>query len=287
MLTQLNVILKALRPLHWPHFAGGRLRGAFGRALRQASCITLAEDCQGCKLRSSCAYGQVFDPAKANKVLHPSFQDGIPAYVMQPPALGAQDMQPGDERQFSLLLLPPAAAHLSLLQHILREVVEKHLFNPGDCTLHDIEVQAVGVPLQRLVKHQIALQWLSPLRLQNQGQPMTRGQQLDPRTLVQAAWRRQLQYRQLSGQTATAVEPLLQAADQCLLDTRQLQWHAISRYSTRKNLYLPLDGLLGTAILTGPAAALQNLLPLLEMGELLHIGKATVFGLGRFQIRVD
>lgn len=287
MLTQLNVTLKALRPLHWPHFAGSRLRGAFGRALRQASCITQAENCQGCPMRSSCAYGQVFDPATANTVLHPSFQDGIPAYVLQPPALGAQDMQPGDERQFSLRLLPPAMAHQRLLLHILREAIEKHLFSPGDCTLQNIEIQTISMAPQRAVSYRMALQWLTPLRLQHQGKPLTQGQQLDPRTLVQAAWRRQLQWQQLSGQSATAVEPLLQAADQCKLDTQQMQWHAISRFSNSQHQYLPLDGLLGSAVLTGPTAALQTLLPLLAIAELLHIGKATVFGLGRFQMRVD
>jgi CRISPR/Cas system endoribonuclease Cas6 (RAMP superfamily) len=113
------------------------------------------------------------------------------------------------------------------------------------------------------------------------------GRQLDALVLVRAVLRRQLQWNQLSGQAAQPAEPFLQAAMHCVLDAGQLQWHEISRYSNTQSQKLPLDGLIGTALLTGPAGALQTLQPLLQLGELLHIGKATVFGLGCYQMRVN
>ncbi len=287
MLIQYKVTLKALRPLHWPHFAGGRVRGAFGRALRQAACITLAADCRGCPLRNTCAYGQVFDPAAPTQALHPSFRDGIAAYVIQPPALGAHTMQPGDKCEFLLRLLPPATAHQSLLKLTLKAAVETHLFSPGDCALESLEIQSISLAEQAPASQRIALQWHTPLRLQQQGKPLNEGRQLDALVLVRAVLRRQLQWNQLSGQAAQPAEPFLQAATQCVLDARQLQWHEISRYSNTQSQKLPLDGLIGSAVLTGPAGALQTLQPLLQLGELLHIGKATVFGLGHYQMRVD
>ncbi len=73
-------------------------------------------------------------------------------------------------------------------------------------------------------------------------------------------------------------------ANACTLDTRNLQWHDIQRHSGTQNQKLPLGGLIGSATLSGPDAALQTLLPLLQMGEQLHIGKETVMGLGRYQL---
>jgi len=45
-----------------------------------------------------------------------------------------------------------------------------------------------------------------------------------------------------------------------------------------------LGGLIGAATLSGPTAAMQTLLPLLQLGERLHIGKETVMRLGRYQL---
>jgi CRISPR/Cas system endoribonuclease Cas6 (RAMP superfamily) len=76
----------------------------------------------------------------------------------------------------------------------------------------------------------------------------------------------------------------MRCAQACTLDTRLLQWHDIQRHSGTQNQKLPLGGLIGTATLSGPTAAMQTLLPLLQLGERLHIGKETAMGLGRYQL---
>ena len=180
-----------------------------------------------------------------------------------------------------------ANAHQSLLKLTLKAAVETHLFSPGDCALQGLEIQSISLAEQAPASQRISLQWLTPLRLQQQGRLLTNGKQFDASILVRAALRRQLQWNQLSGQATQPAEPFLQAAMQCVLDAGQLQWHEISRYSNTQSQKLPLGGLIGTALLTGPAGALQTLQPLLQIGELLHIGKATVFGLGCYQMRVN
>jgi hypothetical protein len=126
------------------------------------------------------------------------------------------------------------------------------------------------------------------LRLQHQGKPVFKPQQLDATTLVRALLRRQMQWHQITRQTPTEPAPTgqdpLPCAAACNLDTRNLQWHDIQRFSGTQNQKLPLGGLIGSATLRGPNAAMQALLPLLQLGEQLHIGKETVMGLGRFQL---
>jgi hypothetical protein len=131
---------------------------------------------------------------------------------------------------------------------------------------------------------QITLRWLTPLRLQKQGKPIFKPQLLDATTLVRALVRRHLQWSQLSAQAPADTEPQIQSMGHCKLDTRNLHWHDIARYSGTQQGKLPLGGLMGSATLHGPAQALATLLPLLQRGEQLHVGKETVMGLGRYQL---
>jgi hypothetical protein len=300
-LTRLDITLQATQPVAWPHFAGSTLRGAFGRALRAAACTTGQPQCHGCALRAHCAYGTIFDPAPPAQPLHPSFQDGLPRYLVQPPPLGACQLSPGQTQTFGLLLLPGTQTHHSLVQHILRATIEKHLFQPGLFKLSHTQTHhitpatatatapAPAHPASQKTTNpqgQITLRWHTPLRLQQQGKPLFKPQQLDATTLVRALQRRHLQWQQLTQNpdTTTATADQTQAAAQCSLDTRNLHWHDIQRHSTTQNQKLPLGGLMGSAHLRGPVPALQQLQTLLQLGEHIHIGKETIMGLGRYQL---
>lgn len=308
-ITRITTTIEATQSVAWPHFAGSTLRGAFGRAFRKAACITGQDKCGGCPLRNSCAYGVVFDPAAPAQPLHPSFRDGMPRYIVQPPALGACQLPSGQTQNFNLLLLPGTQAHHGLVVHILRTAVEKELFQPGLFKLLDTQVSQDAVPQSSTLPHMpgsdntapananpakthITLRWLTPLRLQQQGRPVFKPQQLDAQGLVRALLRRQMQWQQMTDQKPQVPTPNstpeqqdpLQCAQTCTLDTRLLQWHDIQRHSGTQNQKLPLGGLIGAATLSGPTAAMQTLLPLLQLGELLHIGKETVMGLGRYRL---
>ena len=289
-ITQLCTTIEATRAVAWPHFSGSRIRGAFGRALRQAACITGQPQCGGCAVRTQCAYGVVFDPAAPTQPLHPSFQNGLPAYLIQVPALGARRLRAGDTARFSMQLLANAQPHQRLVAHVLRDAVNQHLFQPGDRTVQNIECRELPMPPLATeaagpALNSIQLQWLTPMRLQHQGKPLFRPLDLSATALTNAAWRRYLQWCQLSGQTPNAAQAPLDAARHCTLDTQAMQWHDISRYSNTQQQHLPLGGLLGHAVLSGPDHALQTLLPLLRLGEQLHLGKETAFGLGQYQMR--
>lgn len=291
MLTDFHIAVQAQRPIQWPHFAGGRIRGAWGRALRQAACITGKPTCEGCSVRTRCAYGAVFDPAAPQQPLHPSFQNGIPAYIVQPPALGARQLRVGESVRFTLRLLPGAQRHHQLIEHVLQNAVNQHLFDPGDFTVqslerHDLMIDDILTDPPQLTTSGIPIRWLTPLRLQRQGKPLFRPQDLDATTLTGAAWRRYLQWVQLTGQPTIATPMPFDAARLCRLDTGRMEWHDVSRYSNTQHRHLPLGGLLGDAILTGPDDALRALWPIFRFGELLHLGKETVFGLGRYQLQI-
>lgn len=312
-LLTLPFTLRARRPVHWPHFAGSALRGTLGITLRQLTCATGQSHCQGCPLRARCGYGVVFDPTPPASPLHPSFNNGLPAYLFEPPALGARELRAGDTVQAALHLLPPAHPHLGLVQSALSRAAER-LLQPASFDLHahpsethtlsplpplpppasqDIPCAppAAGTPQSQPALpgpaspvSTVTLHWLTPLRLQQSGRPVSDPRQLTARHLVRAWHRRHLQWCQLSAQPPSDAQPYFQAGDACQIHPIRLVWHELERQSNRQQRKVPLSGLLGSVQLSGPPAAIANLHALATHVQPLGIGKETVFGLGRYRV---
>jgi hypothetical protein len=70
-------------------------------------------------------------------------------------------------------------------------------------------------------------------------------------------------------------------ADEVKTVRDETTWISYRRYSSFKNKSEPLEGLIGQAEYAGP---IEEFLPLLEMGQLTHLGKRAVFGLGRYRL---
>ena len=58
-------------------------------------------------------------------------------------------------------------------------------------------------------------------------------------------------------------------------------WVSFRRYSSFRGKIEPLEGIVGPAEYAG---SLREFLPLLCLGQLTHVGKRAVFGLGRYKI---
>lgn len=71
-----------------------------------------------------------------------------------------------------------------------------------------------------------------------------------------------------------------------MVDVRDwdLKWQDWERYSTRKNINIKLGGFMGHATYIGP---LEKFMPIIALGEQIHIGKGTTFGLGKYTIRCE
>jgi len=60
-----------------------------------------------------------------------------------------------------------------------------------------------------------------------------------------------------------------------------LEWRDWERYSTRKNTEIRLGGFIGNVVYKGD---FERFMPFIALGEQIHIGKSTTFGLGKYQI---
>lgn len=306
--------------LRLPDYAGALLRGQFGAALRQLSCMTGASKCTGCMLLATCPYPAVFEtPAPAEHAMQ-RFSHVPNPYVVEAPPIGTEEVEEGQLLRFNLVLFGGALDQLPLISLALQKALEQGLGTDGERArgkLESIELQqwsgvanaeAEWLPLWQsgdtairphqdalpdpfpaataaaAPVHALRLHFHSPLRLQHQGTPV-RSAQLTPRKFVADLLRRATLVAEFHAGQPTAVanlQVLLQQAE-ALQHDKALHWFKCSRYSSRQGQQIPLDGLVGEWTWRGE---MQALLPWLQLGQWLHVGKSTIMGLGGYRLEL-
>jgi CRISPR/Cas system endoribonuclease Cas6 (RAMP superfamily) len=76
----------------------------------------------------------------------------------------------------------------------------------------------------------------------------------------------------------------LAAARQVRVAASDLKWHDWERYSARQETRMKLGGVVGRMEVEGVP---DSLWPWLRLGEMIHVGKGTSFGLGRYRVRIS
>ncbi|MHB8927426.1 MAG: CRISPR system precrRNA processing endoribonuclease RAMP protein Cas6 [Bacillota bacterium] len=76
-------------------------------------------------------------------------------------------------------------------------------------------------------------------------------------------------------------QALIDRAEAVRLDRDETIWVDWERYSARQDTRMKLGGVVGEAEYTGDLA---TFVPLLAVGEWIHVGKNATFGLGKFNV---
>jgi hypothetical protein len=295
---QLDFIVET--PLFLPAYAGSTLRGAFGGALRAASCLTRQPVCDACPLLHSCPYAIVFEtrpPEKAAGMLQ-KFSHVPHPYVIEPPQWGERQYAPGERLSFGLVLVGRALSQLALILHAFTRAFLRGV-GKGDGTARLEQVTHLGKaaqvildgPQDILQEHDtvlapapvlgeaVHLHFESPLRLQRNGHPID-GRQLAARDLLVALVRRVALMHEFHGAGPLPLDfARLAALAEKVESEKNLHWRDWTRYSSRQQQKMALGGVVGDWTLRGDLAPFTEFL---HLGEWLHVGKEATFGLGGF-----
>lgn len=293
---------RTLAPLKFNLYAGSMLRGAFGRALRKAVCVTRGDDCKSCLLYRQCSYPKIFETPAPNPSQFQNFSQIPNAFIIEPPPLGKRWLQPGDVFSFNMLLIGKAVVDLPIVIHAWQKALkaglgaehatvelENVIFEPGQAA--EQLIYPIG-PDQKLAPspnfqlptladtHSLTLELITPLRIQQQGRVLS--QDLTAKDFLNALVRRYYllaefhsdhyqppDFRQLSEQAAA------------IRIDHQINWCEWERYSHRQQQAMTFGGVIGTLRLEGELAPF---LSLLQIGQWLHVGNKTTFGMGRYQL---
>ncbi len=75
---------------------------------------------------------------------------------------------------------------------------------------------------------------------------------------------------------------LIQESEKVAIEKNSLRWWDWERYSSRQGVKMKMGGMVGEITYRG---RLKPFFPILKAGEMLHVGKGTSFGLGRYKIQ--
>ena len=293
-----------------PDYAGSLLRGQFGSALRGVACMTRQPVCSGCTLLSTCAYTRIFEALPPPAPHHLQKFSAIPnAYVIEPPSIGIQEFPAGAVLSFHMVLAGDALTQLPLVifawQRALAQGLTRSRSAADLLSVQWIDAGGEAHPVWSreapvLVDYPdvlqvpaapdkplraITLHIHTPMRLQQQGQPL-REDQLTPRTLVAAVARRVALVMEFHAQRPDwghAVPEVVRLSEQ-MSDSRDLHWHDWTRYSSRQQQKMTLGGLLGRWTFRASPDTLAALWPWLWLGQWLHVGKNATMGMGGYTL---
>ncbi|MEA3228715.1 MAG: CRISPR system precrRNA processing endoribonuclease RAMP protein Cas6 [Campylobacterota bacterium] len=249
------VLNKTIKP---PYFIGSQIRGAFGYSLKESSCINPSFNCKGCFCTSTCNYYQFYE--KENVTHKYRF-----------------DFKLSDDRYaFNLYLLEENKSHIPNILISLEKMLTD--FGLGDRKIKDDdfvitveENQKEFVAKDMSGNIRITLQ--TPLRIKKNNR-FVRDNSLELIDIIKSIYQRR--EKLLGGSYRT-----LDFEAKWETTSKDLKYKELTRRSNRQRTTMNLGGITGTL-------EVKNLdkesCDILQLGEIIGVGKSTVFGLGKIKI---
>lgn len=279
--------------------------GALGSTFRRVVCPVRNANCSDCILRQQCLYVAIFEPTPpADHRQAGKYERVPPPYVLTPPLTNRQAFHPGDQLGFELVLMGPALSALPYFIYAATEMGRRGLGRErGKYDLVSVELLDNGESKQvydektgRLKEFtptvrkfisedesdldQLHLSLITFLRLKEKGRLVT---DLTFPLFFDSLKRRLGLLASLYGEDGGLPEISFQLGhtENVILTSSELHWYEWERYSARQKAAMKFGGIRGEASLRGPVG---RFMPAIRLGEKLHVGQGTSFGLGRYEI---
>lgn len=312
----LRVNYQANREGRLPPFKAPMLRGALGRALVRIGCRRGQPPCDNCPHRKECLYFGLYVAFQEELPRFGNMRMPPHPYVIRCEAEQTA-FRPGDPLPFEVVLIGRAIGWAPAIAAALAEAGERG-FGVGryPFRLETIEMSTLAGPvalyaqgtLQRATLEDLPLPEIKPLQLADEKSPARAGgtpqdpgavrvvlhtptrwaNSVDARTPMEARPFLKSVLRRVSSLSAFWDQdewrdfpfgPVLQHLEGAAVRDPDLHWESLSRYSLSQDTKIPLEGWVGSFTLTGIPAGFT---PFVTAAQPLHLGKGSVFGLGRY-----
>jgi len=308
--ARFSFVLEAVEELRLPPYKGSTLRGGFGNIFKKVVCTIRTSDCDACILAPRCVYAYVFEtsPHQGTEALRLYRRVPHP-FVIEPPLETRTTYAPGETLTFGLVLIGKAVEYLPYFVYTFEELgksgigkargryrlreVSRHdgtvIYRGEDKVLGGDYGRESGEALMaRGMKEgkreeatpRLALRFPAPLRLVFRGKLVST---LKFHHLLRALLRRvsTLSYFHCGKKIDCDFQGLIERAEEIGTSDDSTRWVDWERYSSRQKTRMKMGGLVGSVTFEG---AIEEFMPLLHLGEAVHVGKGTVFGLGKYVI---
>ncbi|HEB76861.1 MAG TPA: CRISPR system precrRNA processing endoribonuclease RAMP protein Cas6 [Nitrospirae bacterium] len=290
-------------PMVLPAYKGSALRGGFGHAFRRVVCALKRKECADCLLRDRCVYAYVFEtpPPEGTQMMR-KYTSAPHPFVIEPPPETRRGYTPEDEMTFGLILIGRAIDYLPYFVYAFDELGRIGLGrgNAGfdlldvgcsGMSIYDAEARTLGRfdPVSLDISFPapsvsgtgpLTLRFLTPTRIVYSGRLTL---DIEFHMLIRNLLRRLslLHYFHCDGEPPRwDFREIIKAAEHVQVEDRSLRWYDWQRYSARQKTRMKMGGFVGEATFSGHTGPFMDLI---RAGEVLHVGKGTAFGLGRYE----
>lgn len=290
-----------------PAFKGSTFRGGFGHQLKASVCaLRQYENCRACPLRSRCIYARVFEldeeadaggrisaaphpllfvPPEAEKALYApgdrlvcglkafgAANDALAYFVHAFQRMGAAGLGKkvsGQRGSFVLERVDMAEGPVHLIYGEGDESVTRPPFLPRLLWEEEGSTEQSPAAVRLILE--------TPMRLKVDGKLPA---DLPFDLFVRQTLRRMSAMFNAFGEGEPDLDypAMIRKASEIRIREKKLRWFDWQRYSNRQEQKMFMGGLVGSVVYEG---ALDPFLPLFRLAEALHVGKNTMFGLGR------
>ena len=298
--------LRATTELCLPPYKGSTLRGAFGIVFKETVCVMDHRDCDRCILRLKCAYPYIFDtPVPEDSTRMRKYQTVPHPFVIEPPLETRELYKRNEPLTFRLTLIGKAVEYLPYFIYTFErlgrergigrgrgrfevegvtwidsEGIEKEIYDGQKKVLSNSFRPLTILDLPLIHSDLITIHYLTPTRITYEGQLHTAP---EFHVIIRNLLRRlsNLAYFHCGGEFTLDFKGIIEKSKEIETRDGDVHWHDWERYSARQDTRMKMGGFIGKVEYRGQLA---EFLPLLRLGERLHVGKGTGFGLGRYEI---
>ncbi len=303
-----EVTVRFLEKAVVPPYEGSMIRGAFGRAFKE-SCCPFPHNGNGCRLGDKCPYGYVFETSPPEGARDFARNREVPRpYIFEPPEETKMEYEPGEVMRFGFTVVGRAAEYMPYFiyafskmgeegvgrrraRYRLEQVVAKNPLTGTRARIFDGEVvrnerlptvwEDAEEAARKFGGERVRLEFLTPTFVKFRGEVSPEAPSFG--ALVQALVIRipMLSVIHCGELWQENFKALVARAGEVETVRDETTWVSFRRYSSFRKKSEPLEGVVGGAEYAGPV---EEFLPLLAMGQLTHVGKRAVFGLGRYRV---
>lgn len=293
-------------------FASSMIRGSLFNCLRSIACLTRSQTCKECLVRDQCSYSFFFELTAPKGDLPLQLGDSAPhPYIIEMVYPHRRFIAKGNELNFNIILIGRSIVFLPHLIYAMLKVCEKGIGNKNKIRLmldkieleredrnltkifvdnklseHPIVYRSVKFFQSKDMVSDVSIKFITPVRVKSGGKLCSK---LNFTILLKNILRRLSLISMFYGDDAEEEMPvfnvndLIDNASKIKVRCESLGWVDVGRYSSKQKMAMQLGGVLGTIAFEGD---FTEFMPFLRLGEILHIGKNTSFGLGKYLIEI-
>ena len=230
-----------------PHyFIGSKVRGAFGYALKEEVCVNPTFECKNCFTLQECIFYKFYEEQNTTHNYRLDFKLESQKY------------------KFSLLLFNDAQKHKEVIHTAMMNSLKEHKNIKFKIKIKETKTKKRA--------NMVKLEFLTPLRMKKQNRFATKDIEL--LDILLSIHKRSLDLQKLP-------------FERIKIDTsyktvsKNLRYQELTRRSNKQNTKMHLGGLMGEMVIANLNQEVYNLL---KIGEVIGVGKSTVFGLGKIKV---